>query len=80
MKLNLKDYVVLQKSFLEKDFCDETIFKIEEDKLKWDKHLWYDKLKKSLISVNDDELDVLNNSKSELNSFIIVFDKKLSLT
>jgi len=71
MKLNLKDYVVLQKSFLEKDFCDETIFKIEEDKLKWDKHLWYDKLKKSLISVNDDELDVLNNSKSDNTNIIM---------
>ena len=71
MKLNLKDYVVLQKSFLEKDFCDETIFKIEEEKLKWDKHLWYDKLKKSLISVNDDELDVLNNSKSDNTNIIM---------
>ena len=37
MKHNLKDYIFKKSSFLENDFCDDTIFKIEEEKLKWEK-------------------------------------------
>ena len=30
MKNNLKDYIVKKSSFLENDFCDETIIKLNE--------------------------------------------------
>ena len=73
MKLNLKDYVVLQKSFLEKDFCDETIFKIEEEKLKWGKHFYHKRSTDEFISNGDRDLDILYTF--ELNNTKIIMDK-----
>ena len=36
MKSNLKDDIIKQSSFLENDFCDETIIKLQEiEKSEW---------------------------------------------
>ena len=51
MKLNLKDYVIKQSSFLENDFCDETIIKLNElEKLRWGKHHYHQKETGKFIS------------------------------
>ena len=60
MKLNLKDYVIKQSSFLENDFCDETIIKLNElEKLKWEKHTYHKRGTNEIVSNGDEELDIL---------------------
>ena len=59
MKLNLKDYVIKQSSFLENDFCDETIIKLNElEKLKWEKHTYHKRGTNEIVS-NGDEVSSL---------------------
>ena len=59
MKPNLKDYIIKQSSFLENDFCDETIIKLQEiEKSEWLKHAYYNNQTGELVSNGNQELDI----------------------
>ena len=73
MKHNLKDYIVKKSSFLENDFCDDTIFKIEEEKLKWEKHFYHKRSSDEFISNGDRDLNILYTF--ELDNTKIIMDK-----
>ena len=74
MKLNLEDYVVKQSSFLENDFCDETITNLKQSqKLKWEKHHYHQKSTDEFISNGDQELDIVY--ALELDSTQIIMKK-----
>ena len=74
MKNNLKDYIVKQSSFLENDFCDETIIKLNElEKLRWGKHHYHQKDTGKLVSNGEQELDILY--AIELDNTQIIMDK-----
>ena len=59
MKLNIKDYIK-QSSFLENDFCDETIKRIQEiESSEWRKHAYYNNQTGKLVSNGNQELDII---------------------
>ena len=41
MKKNLKDYVIKQQKFLDKEFCNETISQLKESENNWQQHTFY---------------------------------------
>jgi len=74
MKNNLEDYIVIQSSFLENDFCDETIIKLNESqKSKWEKHHYHKRSTDEFVSNGDKDLDILYTL--EVDNTKIIMDR-----
>ena len=75
MKMNLKNYVVKQENFLNKEFCNETIKQLQQAENDWQQHEFYNSgTGESKPWSGEQELDVLHNANikntKELNKKI----------
>ena len=63
---NLDDYIIVKKSAIPADICDDIISNIENDS--WSKHSWYNNLEDTTHSEDTQELSVLDitNQMQEL--------------
>ena len=63
MKQNLRDYVIKQQNFLDKEFCDETIKQLKESENNWQQHTFYNsKTGEAKPWSGNQELDVLHDT------------------
>ena len=63
MKKNLKDYVIKQQKFLDKEFCNETISQLKESENNWQQHTFYNsKTGEAKAWSGNQELDVLHDT------------------